>query len=1266
MKPTRESKATKADEITHGKRDKSDTIDTNPISLADLLDFEQLSEILDNFCSAVGVASAIIDLQGKILAAARWQRICTDFHRVNKETCDRCIESDIELAANLQEGKPFTIYRCKNGMTDAASPIIVEGQHVANVFVGQFLTAEPDRAYFQKQAEVFGFDTEEYLRALDEVPVVPEQKLPAILGFLTGFARLTASLSLERIRALDAEKISKHRAEEAEQAKAELTRYQAHLESLVEERTVRLKQGEERLHLILQLVGEGIFGTDARGRCSFINEAGQKMLEYTREEILGRPVHELIHHSHADGTSYDRKDCPMYHSFLQGTTSYCEDEVLWRKDGSSFDVAYTSVPMRKDDEVVGSVVVFRDITERKKAEEALQEREYRLQTILTTSNEGFWGVDNDARTMAVNQAMCEILGRPEKEIQGRTVFEFLDEENLLIMREQLRRRARGETGAYEVAVTRSDGSKVPCLFNATPFYDKSGAKTGSFAMVTDITERKQMEKELIVARDRAESATRAKGDFLANMSHEIRTPMNAILGMTHLALKTDLTPKQRDYLEKIHLSANSLLGIINDILDFSKIEAGKLDIESIGFNLDEVLANLATLVTVKAQEKEGLEVLFRTDAGVPRSLVGDPLRLGQVLVNLTNNAVKFTEHGEIVVSTELISLGDETAEIKFAVRDTGIGLTREQIERLFTSFSQADTSISRKYGGTGLGLTISKRLVEMMGGKIWVESTPGVGSTFFFTAVFGIGREEATGRHVPPPDLRGIRVLVVDDNPTSREIFQEMLESFSFEVTLAASGEEGLEEMEKSVGDRPYDLVVMDWKMPGMDGIEASKRIKQNSRLARIPAIILVTAYGREEIMWQAEAAGLDGFLIKPISPSVMFDTIIQALAKDASKELMPIVTRERSSELLKGLEGARVLLVEDNEINQQVAMEILADAGLIVSLANNGQEGVDAVGANRFDAVLMDVQMPVMDGYTATRTIRSDPRFKDLPIIAMTAHAMAGDQDKSIEAGMNDHVTKPIDPEQLFAALARWITARKPLVEQERAPEAVPQEPSAEPELQSGVRSPKEQPFPAALDGFELAEGLRRLRGNEALYRKLLLSFAAKYTQKAGEIRRALDANDYHKAHEFVHDIKGLAGNLGAVQLQAAAAELEKLVKHADEKSPPSPEDLSETFSAFETMLDQALRAAQSLQSLEGKPDSLPSAEPAPGLPPDLAGEAASRLREAAEMGDVSGLAAIADEMASRCKDFAPYQGRIAQQADDFDFDGILSLAAELEKMAE
>lgn len=1053
-------------------------------------------------------------------------------------------------------------------------------------------------------------------------------------------------------------------AENAGQDGKELPHDKAQLENLLAERTEKLRQSEENSRLILQSVAEGIFGTDTEGRCTFVNEAAQTMLAYTSDEILGHDVHDLFHHSNPDGTPHPRKDCPIYLAYTQGITRFRRDEIFWRKDGSYFDVSYTSVPQRKRDAIIGSVVVFRDITERKKGEDALRESEYRLQSILATSNEGFWWVNNDAVTLSVNDAMCKILGRPAEKILGRTVFEFLDAKNILIMKEQLRLRAVGETGVYEIAVSRPDGSNVPCLFHATPFYDKNGIKTGSFAMVTDIIDRKRMEVELIEARNKAESATRAKGDFLANMSHEIRTPMNAILGMAHLALKTDLTPTQRDYLNKIQLSANSLLGVINDILDFSKIEAGKLSMESISFNLDEVLENLATLMTVKAQEKEGIEILFSTDANVPRSLVGDPLRLSQILTNLLNNAVKFTEHGEIVVSAELFEMGTYRAEIKFAVRDTGIGMTEEQMAHLFTPFTQADASITRKYGGTGLGLTISQRIVEMMGGRIWVESAPGVGSTFFFTAVFGLGLEESRLCHLPPPDLRGIKALVVDDNPTSREIFQKMLESFTFKVTLAASGEEGLNEIEKSIGKRPYDIVVMDWKMPGIDGFEAARRIRQDSGLAKVPVIVLVSAYGRAEIMWRAEAAGLDAFLIKPISPSVMFDTLMQALTKDTPREFAPFKHKDQALEVLKGLEGARVLIVEDNEINQQVAMEILASAGMVVSLASNGQEALDALQANRYDALLMDVQMPVMDGYTATRIIRRDMRFKALPIIAMTAHAMAGDQEKSAAAGMNDHITKPIDPEQLYAVLARWISASPAPAEEARVTETTALDAAGNAPGESAPTSAEALPFPDALEGFDLLDGLQRLQGNKALYRKLLAGFAARYGQAARDVRQALDAGDYRKAHAMIHDIKGLAGNLAALPLQDAGSDLEKLIKRVDEKNPPPPDDLKKAFAAFETRMDQALQSAKSLESLTADPSPEPPVESLAELPPDLSREAAGKLREAAEMGDVSALSTIAEEMAARSSAFAPYQRRIAQLTDDFDFDGILGLAEDLEKL--
>ena len=910
------------------------------------------------------------------------------------------------------------------------------------------------------------------------------------------------------------------------------------------------RAAEERTRLTLDSAGDGIIGVDSEGRATFVNNAAERMLGFGEGELIGKPIHALIHHSRADGSPYPAAECPMRAAFSDGEAHRVDEEMLWRKDGTGFQAEYTANPIRKDGRVIGAVIAFEDITK-----------------------------------------------------------------------------------------------------------------------------RKQMEEKLRQAQEAAESASKAKGDFLANMSHEIRTPMNAILGMALLALKTELSPKQRDYLEKIKTAGNSLLGIINDILDFSKIEAGKLEMEAVTFSLDEVMDNLASLVTVKAHEKEGLEVLFSTSPEVPRSLVGDPLRLGQVFINLANNAVKFTERGEIVVSSELVNRGEQTVEMKFSVKDTGIGLTEEQKAKLFSSFSQADTSTTRKFGGTGLGLAISKRLVEMMGGRIWVESVPGAGSTFFFTAVFGIGRAEAVSPHIPPPDLRGLKTLVVDDNSTSREILQGMLESFSFEVSLAASGEEGFAEFEKSAAGQGYDLVVMDWKMSGIDGIETARRIKHLPGLSRRPRIILVTAYGREEIMRQAEKIGLDGFLVKPVSPSVMFDTVMQAFGKDAPRELRTAGMEDIEAAASQRLAGAQVLLVEDNEINQQVAMEILSGAGLKVMVATNGQEALDLVRASAFDAVLMDVQMPVMDGYTATRKIREleagswkleagysspsasslKPRASSLPIIAMTAHAMAGDREKSIAAGMNDHITKPIDPAELFGTLAKWIGPREGAQQPAEASSA-PIGPQAK------DPTPPEQTLPEALPEFDLAEGLQRLMGNRALYRKLLVNFATQYAHAAADIRSALDAADFDRAHGLVHAIKGVAGNLAAKDLQAQSVPLEKIVKHADPANPPPAGDVNPAYRAFREALGRALDAVRSLMPAAVTP-AAPAETTAGALPASVAKEAATRLREAAELGDVSGLAAICSELTAKSEAFSPYAARVARLADDFDFDGVLKLTEALEK---
>jgi two-component system sensor histidine kinase/response regulator len=800
----------------------------------------------------------------------------------------------------------------------------------------------------------------------------------------------------------------------------------------------------------------------------------------------------------------------------------------------------------------------RQTQRRHAAERELSEQAQRYERLVNSlSNYFVYRKGSDGRVVMIGESVRRVLGFSPAEFLQRFGDRLMIPADATVIPERM----------FEVELVDEHESLHNVELTEVPLLDANRRLIGCDGIARDVTAHRRLEDELRQARDQAEAANRAKSQFLANMSHEIRTPLNAILGMTSLAQKVATSAKQRDYLDKIRASGRLLVEIIEDILDLSRIEAGRMEIQHEEFDLDEILADLADVVSVRTSAK-GIEVLFAPAADVPRRLRGDAVRLKQVLLNLLNNAAKFTEAGEILVTIEPVEVRADRAIVRFSVKDTGIGIATEDLSRLFEPFTQVDQSSTRRYGGVGLGLAISRRLVRLMGGDLVAESAPGQGSRFTFTAVFDLPAAGASRARTLAEEFRELPVLVVDDLASARLAIGTMLETLSCRVTTASSGKEALEVAAQAAQQgRPYRLAVLDWQMPGLDGVETAKRLLAAPHLREAPKVILVTAYDREEASRQAEEAGISVVLHKPVSPSALHDAVVHALLPGA----MPS-RRTSVSAQVRFAPGQRVLLVEDHPINRELAHELLGLAGLAVVEAQNGVDALIQLERERFDAVLMDVQMPGMDGLEAVAVIR-ERRLTQAPVIAMTAHAMLGDRERFLAAGMSDYVAKPIDEAELFRVLGKWL----------RPGDATP--------------APRESSVSMeVLPGFDVDAGLRRAAGNAALYRRLVVSFLQDVATALPEIRRLLDAGDAKAALAALHTLKGTSATVGAESVATNAAALESVLK----SQPTARPDLDALAAAIEEVQAAA---------------SLPTGES--GAPPNGRGLSALGARAALPIAD-------------------------------------------------
>jgi PAS domain S-box-containing protein len=902
-----------------------------------------------------------------------------------------------------------------------------------------------------------------------------------------------------------------------------------------------LAQERSLLKALMDNIPDHVYFKDAHGRFTMISKSTAESFGLSDpSQAVGKTDFDFFTDEHARPAFEDEQEI-----MRTGLPIVDLEEKETRLNGAETWASTTKLArIDANGNTLGTMGISRDITERKQTEQKLRESEEKYRTLVEKANEAIYIVQ-DGVFVFTNPRMADLLGIPAAELEGKPFLDFIFSEDRELVGARYAKRVAGEPVAdrYDFRMIGAGGQTIWVFLSAAAI--QWNGRSASLHMLSDVTARKQAEAELdqtnralAEATTRAESANQAKSEFLANMSHEIRTPMNGVIGMTGLLLDTELDQDQRRYAETVRTSGESLLTLLNDILDFSKIEAGKLKLETLDFDVRALLDDFAGLMALRAQDK-GLEFICAAAPEVPANLSGDPGRLRQVLLNLAGNAVKFTDRGEIAVRASVASETDTAVVLRFSVKDTGIGVPADKQELMFQKFTQADASTTRKYGGSGLGLAISKQLAELMGGEIGLVSEEGRGSEFWFTALFG--KPVGMARNVPPPaQIRGVHILIVDDSPTNREILMAQLNSWGMRSEETSSGPEALLALAraKDAAD-PFVAVILDMQMPGMDGEDLARAIKSDEALTHT-ILVLMTSIGQRGDARHMEELGFAGYLAKPARQSDLFDCLAAVLAGAAAAQpVRTIVTRHTIREMRRG--ALRILLAEDNITNQQVALGILRKLGLQADAVANGAEAIAALESIRYDLVLMDVQMPKMDGLEATAHIR-DPqsavRNHSIPVVAMTAHAMQGDRERCLEAGMNDYVTKPVSPQALADALARWLPGDDA---------ARPTNASAEPApAVSGTAEPAAEPEPET-PVFDRPGMLARLMDDEDLARAVAVGFLEDMPRQIEALRSYLQAGDAEGAVRQAHTIKGASANVGGESLRAVAFAMEKAARAGD-----------------------------------------------------------------------------------------------------------------------